>query len=144
MALSLPDQGSLRAKWTGKSFWRLRYTDGRVVNEWDVDWSLAPEQGRQALRLCCPNGQVAELGNAGADCTGRFFQFKSAIVTAGGPHGTEAHIIGLVETPNGDCAYAAWLYQSQRLVTGRSNVHAFSFEGQAVGALAFEHLGVRL
>jgi hypothetical protein len=140
----LPDQGTIRARLANRSYWRLRYTDGRVVSEWEVDWSMAPSRGRQALRLHCPNGQIAELGDAtGGTIDDRVFQFKDALVSAGGPSGTLAHIVGLIDTANGDCRYAVWLYGEQRLLTGRSNIHDFSYEGVPVGALAFDHLGVK-
>lgn len=140
---TLPDQGAVRARLLNRSFWRLRYTDGRVVSEWDVDWSLAPLRGRQALRLHCPNGQIAELGDSsGGDISDRVFQFKDALMTAGAGRQTLAHVVGLVDSSSGDCRYAAWLYGENRLVTGRSNVHDFSFNGTPVGALAFDHLGV--
>jgi hypothetical protein len=140
---TLPDQGALRARLANRSYWRLRYTDGRVVNEWDCDWSLAPLNGRQSIRLHCPNGQVAELGNDSGDCSDRVFQLKDAVVTGGAGRRTLAHVIGLVDDLNGGCRYAAWLYGEGRLVTGRSNVHDFSYEGTPVGPLAFEHLGLR-
>lgn len=141
--IAVPDQGTLRARLAGRSYWRLRYTDGTVVSEWDVDWSLAPRRGRQALRLMCPNGQIAELGDAtGGNIDGRAFQLKDAIVSAGGLNGTLSHIVGLVDTTNGDCRWVAWLYGEHRLATGLSNVHDFSYEGVPVGALAFDHLGI--
>jgi len=91
----------------------------------------------------CPNGQVAELGDAtGGTIDGRAIQLKDAMVSAGGFNGTLAHIVGLIDSPNGDCRYAAWLYGEQRLATGRSNVHNFSYEGVPIGALAFDHLGL--
>jgi hypothetical protein len=141
--IGFPDQGAIRARLTGRSYWRLRYTDGRVLSEWELDWSLAPRRGRQALRLHCPNGQVAELGDAnGGEVDGRLFQFKDAAMYAGARSETLAHVVGLVDTTNGDCKYAAWLYGENRLVTGRSNVFNFSYNGVPVGALAFEHLGI--
>jgi hypothetical protein len=141
--LNLLDQAALRARVQGRSLWRLKYSDGSVANEWDVDWSLAPQKRRQALRLYCPNGQVAELGDpTGADATDRLFQLKVAAICAGVGRATLAHIIGIVDGLNGECQYAAWLYDEGRLATGRSNVHDFSYEGHPVGPLAFEHLGL--
>lgn len=139
-ALQTLDATALRARVQRRSYWRLRMTDGRIINEYDVDWSLAPSAGRQALRLYCPNGKVAELGNPD-DVTGRLFQFKSAIVTAGAQHGTTAHVIGIIDGTNGECQCAAWEYGSERLVTFRDNVHAFQYE--SVGALNPDVLGIR-
>ena len=133
------DQGTLRARVAGRSYWRLRYTDGRVVNEWDVDWSLAPRKGRQSLRLHCPNGQVAELGNS-QDATGRLFQLKVAVTGMGGPHWTWAHVIGIVDGFNGECQYAAWDYVRHELVTGRDNVNAMRY--QNIGMLSPDVLGL--
>lgn len=134
------DAAALRSRVQGRSYWRLRMTDGRIVNEWEVDWSLAPARGRQALRLYCPNGKVAELGSS-EDATGRLFQFKCAIVTAGAGHGTTAQVIGIVDDNEGNCQCAAWDYARERLVTFRDNVHAFQFEH--VGALNPDVLGIR-
>lgn len=142
--ISLPDQGSIRARFAGRSYWRLRYTDGRVVSEWEVDWSLAPKLNRQSLRLYCPDGQIAELGEAGRnEITGRCFQFKDAIISAGGLNGTLSQIVGLVENTNGDCRWAAWFFSERRLATGHSNVHDFQYDGVPIGTLAFDHLGMK-
>lgn len=135
----LPDQGSIRARLQRRSFWRLRYTDGRVVNEWDCDWSLAPYHGRQSLRLHCPNGQVAELGNTG-DATGRLFQLHGAIVTAGAGRHDTFHLIGVIDNTNGDCQCAVWDYARQRLVAFRDNVYQMRYEG--IGLLNFAVLGI--
>lgn len=139
-ALPSLDAAALRARVQRRSYWRLRYTDGRVVNEWEVDWSLAPQQGRQALRLYCPNGQVAELGNS-QDATGRLFQFKRAEILAGIGRGTTAHVIGIIEDGDGNCSCAAWDYVSERLVTFKDNVHAMSYDH--IGRLEPDVLGIR-
>lgn len=139
---SLPvlDPATLRARVTRRAYWRLRYVDGRIVDERDVDWSLAPARGRQALRLYCPNGQVAELGNT-QDATGRLFQFKGGIVTAGAGRGTTYQLIGIIDDTEGSCQCAAWDYRTRRLLTFRDNVHHMSFE--QVGALSPDVLGIR-
>lgn len=139
-ALQVMDPVALRARVARRSYWRLRYTDGRIVAEWEVDWSLAPASGRQALRLYAPNGKVAELGNT-TDATGRLFQLKSAIVTAGAGHGTTAHIIGIIDDNDGNCQCAAWEYGQGRLVTFRDNVHDMQYE--QIGALSPDVLGIR-
>jgi hypothetical protein len=123
---------------SGRSYWMLRYTDGRIVSEADVDWSLAPQKGRQALRLYCPNGHVVELGSG--DCTGRLFQLKVAALKAGVGRAVLAHVIGLVNNGNGDCQYAAWDYERGALVTGTDNVFAMKYH--QIGRLAFDHLGM--
>lgn len=133
------DQGALRARLAGRSYWRLRYVDGTVVNEWDVDWSLAPKQGRQSLRLYCPNGQTVELGN-NKDATGRLFQLKVGIMQMGGRNFTAAHLIGIVEGYNGECRYAAWDYTLGRITHGRDNVNDMYY--QNIGRLSFDVLGL--
>lgn len=139
---NLLDQGIVRARIQNRSFWRLRYTDGTVVNEWDCDWSLAPYSGRQALRLCCPDGKIAELGSDGGDATGRLFQLKVATLLAGVGRSTTAHIIGIVDREDGWCRYAAWDYSQNHLVQGHDNARNMLF--QNIGPLAFEPLGLKL
>lgn len=114
--------GTEHARRSGRSWWSLRYTDGRIAHEWDadpgspnghVDWPRMPYQGRQSLRLYCPNGQMAQLGST-ADSTGRLFQFKIAHASAGmgGPNiigrETLAHVIGIVHGVDGQCTCYAW------------------------------------
>lgn len=77
------------------------------------------------MRLYCPNGEVAELGSQ--DATGRLFQLKVAVVTMGGWSGTVAHLIGIVNEPDGTCQFAAWDYQEGKLVTGNDNVNAMAY-----------------
>lgn len=129
---------SLRARIAGKSYWSLRYIDGTTINEWDQDWSLVPFAGRQSLRLYCPNGKVAELGSR--DATGRLFQLKVAVVTMGGGSGTLAHLIGIVQQPDGTCQFAAWDYQEGKLVSGYDNVNAMRFHN--LGQLAHGPMGL--
>jgi hypothetical protein len=139
-ALQLLDPVALRARVQRRSYWSLRYTDGRVVQEWEVDWSLVPARSRQSLRLYCPNGQVAEMGNTD-DAAGRLFQFKGATMTAGVGSRTDFHVIGILTGAQGQCDCAAWDYAEQRLVTFRDNVHQFAY-GQ-VGPINPAVLGIR-
>ena len=44
-------QQALRYTLRGQAFWVARLWDGREVYEWEVDWSLLPQQG---LRLDTP------------------------------------------------------------------------------------------
>jgi len=131
---------SLRARMAQRSYWALRYINGTVIHEREIDWSLAPTEGRQSLRLFCPNGQVAELGSS--DATGRLFQLKVAVITMGGPSGTLAQVIGHVEQADGTCRYAAWEYGAKTLVTGTDNVYRMSY--QNIGAISFGPMGLRL
>lgn len=131
---------SVRARLTGRASWSLRYTDGRIVTEGEVDWSLAPQQGRQSLRLYCPDGQVAELGNS-QDSTGRLFQLKGGTLTAGKGRRTDFHLIGMVDGTDGHCRCAAWEYGSGRLVTFEDSMWDMRY--QSIGRLNFEVLGIR-
>lgn len=140
MPLALPDQGTIRAKLAKRAYWRLRYTDGTIVSEWDCDWSLAPAHGRQALRLHCPNGQVAELGNS-QDATGRLFQLHGATLRMGEGRRTDFQLIGIVENPDGDCAIAVWEYGRQRLLSLRDNVQRMRYA--SIGLLNHDALGLK-
>lgn len=135
----LLDPASIRARFANRSYWRLRYLDGRVVSEWEIDWSLAPQKGRQSLRLYCPDGRIAELGND-KDATGRLFQLKVATTGMGGPHETWAHLIGIVDGYYGECQYAAWDYAKRELVTGRD--HILGMRYQNIGQLSLDVLGL--
>lgn len=131
---------ALRARLTGRSLWSLRYTDGRVVTEGEVDWSLAPTRGRQALRLYTPTGQVAELGNT-EDATGRLFQLKAATNAVGAGNRTDAHIIGIIVGTDGRASCYAWEYGPGRLV-GPFADNVFCMAYANIGMLAADVLGI--
>lgn len=138
--LSLLDPAALRARVTGRSWWMVRYRDGQTVNEWDgPDWSLLPRTGLQAVRLYCPNGQVAELGNS-VDASDRLFQLKVAVASAGAGRQQLAHLIGIVTGTDGQCQVAAWEPEPGRLLTFEDNVFHFAYHG--LGMLAMEHVGI--
>lgn len=133
---------SVRARVSRHALWSLRFMDGRIVTEGEADWSLAPQQGRQSLRLYCPDGQVAELGNT-RDATGRLFQLKAGTLSAGAGKRTDAHLIGIVDGTDGRCTCYAWEYGHGRLVGPfADNVYGVRYRG--IGRLAFEVLGLRL
>lgn len=154
-ALPMPEwraaAGVLHANSTGRSWWSLRYTDGTIINEWDkdpgspnghVDWSRLPYNGRQAVRLFCPNGQVAHLGDT-VDATGRLVQFKSRIRTVGFGQDVLAHVIGLVEGTDGQGRFYAWELQadgSGYLNSFMDNVYAMEY--RSIGLLSSDHLGL--
>lgn len=110
------------ARKTGRSWWALRYSD-EWVHEWDAepaspnghkDWPLMPKRGRQAVRLYCPNGKFAQLGDTG-DATGKLFQFKCGVRSirlTGSALSEErevlAHVIGMLTGTNGECVLYAW------------------------------------
>ena len=111
-------------KSSGRSWWEARYSDGRVVSEWDTvpgviklpygaigggsEWENASKKGMVGLRLLCPNGMCGELE---APEGWKFFQLKAGGVRIGGPksgHFQTAHVIGVVENEAGDCLCRAW------------------------------------
>jgi hypothetical protein len=114
------------AKQTGRSFWRATFRDGRVVAETAVpDWMHLDKRGLHRLELVCPDGQVKGIAAGafdGRDIGECFFQFKigsvdSLIDLNGGGGGTLrqtiAHVIGCVDSGNGDCTCLAWEYPRQ-------------------------------
>lgn len=121
--------GMIRA--SGRSWWQARYSDGKVLSEWDTithklrlpfksngssRWEDISKTGMVGLRLLCPNGMAGELE---APEGHRFFQLKvggiAVAMTFGGgafanttEHFQEAHIIGVVKNEDGDCLCRAW------------------------------------
>jgi hypothetical protein len=131
----------LHARVTRRSWWQLRLMDGRIVDEREVDWSLAPIRGRKELRLVCPNGQQAVLGNsAGAD--DRLFQLKVGVRTAGAGKRTLAHVIGIIVGTDGLCRLWAWEPDPGRLV-GPLTDNVRNVRYQQIGALSPDVLGIK-
>jgi hypothetical protein len=113
------------ARQSGRSWWALRYSNfDDWVHEWDPepaspnnhkDWPMLPKRNRQAVRLYCPNGKFAQLGDT-HDATGRIFQFKSGarhmrLERGSGARVTQevlAHVIGMLTGLNGECVLYAW------------------------------------
>lgn len=138
--LSLLDPVALRARMTGRSYWSVRYRDGSIIHEWERDWSLIPRRGLVAVRLYCPDGNVAELGNS-VDASDRLFQLKCGIRTAGAGKATLAHIIGIIHGTDGQASCAAWEPDPGRLVTFEDNVFAMQY--QQIGRLSGDVLGIK-
>lgn len=138
------DALSLRARMTGRSYWEVGYANGKTVAEPDpgVDWLHLKHKGLRWLRLACPNGQVAVLGNDAADCGDRLFQFKIAVAGLGG-RATEAHVIGMVTNLDGGCTCWAWEYGPKRLVRFTDDVRPGLFVYGGGMTLDFAHLGIR-
>jgi hypothetical protein len=145
--------GVLRARIAGRSWWALRYTDGRIIHEWDrdpgspnghADWPRLPYRGRQALRLYCPDGKFAQLGDT-EDATGKLFQIKVGLMTAGAGRGTLGHLIGMIHGLNGECICYSWEINadgSGRLVGPfDDNVYALRWHGPW-GPLSADVLGI--
>jgi len=140
---------------SGRSWWQARYSDGKVLSEWDTltdkiklpigngrtsRWEEIPKKGMVGLRLLCPNGMAGELE---APEGYRFFQLKVGGVMVGmNGHYTDAHIIGVVENDNGDCFCRAWDYRLRQLIEFRDNIYNMKFCN--VGRLSLEAQGVKL
>lgn len=74
----------VRARLRDSPLWELEYLDGsKIVEDRDHDWATIPKDGTRKLKMYCPTGQVAVVGND-VDATGRLFQFKIGAVTIGG------------------------------------------------------------
>jgi hypothetical protein len=141
---------------SGRAWWQARYSSGRVVCEWDVatgavllpylieagQWDQLERDGLVGVRLLCPDGSVGELATRNDR---RLFQFKVGGVTATGGSQVQwcaAHVIGAVVDENGHCICRAWEIAERRLVEFEDNVYAMRY--RSVGALALEHVGVRI
>ena len=142
---------------SGKSWWQCRYSDGRVLSEWDTlggklplpfarfghlsKWEEIPKKGMVGIRLLCPNGMAGELEAPGGF---RFFQLKAGGMDVGiGFTGVnsvrrfcDAHIIGIVENTEGNCLCRAWETQERRLIEFRDNIHNMKYRN--IGALNLE------
>ena len=122
---------------SGHSWWQARYSDGKVLSEWDTltgkirlpvskngssRWEEVPKKGMIGLRLLCPNGMAGELE---APEGHRFIQLKAGGVMVG-PSGTsryqDAHIIGVIRDDKGGCFCHAWEHKTRRLIEFYDNV----------------------
>lgn len=116
-------------KHSHRSWWQARYSNGRVLSEWDTifglklplgttgfqfgntsRWEEVSKRGMIGLRLLCPNGMCGELEAREGHL---FFQIKHGgvdIALGGGAGGryTDAHIIGVALNDNGNCLCRAW------------------------------------
>ena len=143
------DPAVLRAKLTRRSQWVALRGAQTPVREWETDWSQLDQRRVNDLRLYCPNGKVAVLGNTAGNLQGRLFQFKLAVAVAGQGRGTQAHVIGRVDTPNGDCTCWAWEYAGGpdgrgRLVGPfRDTWPALRYGGAATAHMHADAVGVR-
>ncbi len=151
-----PLVGKVRSVLAGRSWWQVRYTDGRVISEWEgLDWLDLPRRGLVEGRLICPNGQTAVLGNT-RDLSDRLFQFKVGVLSAGlipvqagglrlGAHPKRqplAHVMGVIHGTDGQCSLFAWDYGAKRLV-GPLADNANALRYQQIGPIHGPHLGVR-
>jgi len=144
-------------KRSGRSWWQCRYSDGKVLSEWETltdkvklplgsgktsRWEEVPKKGMVGLRLLCPNGMAGELE---APEGFRFFQLKAGgmdvgIGFTGGVSSVrrfcDAHIIGVVEDADGNCLCRAWETQEQQLIEFRDNIYNMKYRN--IGPLSLE------
>lgn len=135
------DPAALRARITQRPYWAVRFTDGRIIAQWQRDWLDLPRKGRQSIRLYCPNSEVRELGSS-VDATDRLFQFTVAVASSDGRRGDLAQVIGMIHSTNGDCTLYAW--DNQRgCVVGPLEDNAGALRYHGVGKLSNLHLGIK-
>jgi len=128
-----------------RSWWQARYSDGRVLSEWDTlagkvllplgegrssRWEEVPKEHMVALRLLCPNGMAGELE---APEGKKFFQLKVGyfdvlMVKGGGKRSIAAHVIGVVKDAEGNCLCRAWSYRTNSLLEFEDNIYNMKFK----------------
>lgn len=145
---------------SGRSWWEVLLLGGRTLAEWKTAraarlpllplrqlqertrWEELDHDRIVAVRLLCPNGQVAEVQAARPRS---LFQFKVGRAMAG-PGGSQrvldAHVVGVVLTEDGHCDCWAWDYGQQALLRLADSVRDFRYQG--LGALNLVALGVSL
>lgn len=129
------------ARANGRSYWQVRYRDGRVISEWGgIDWSEIPRSGLIEARLLCPNGETGVLGNP-VDASDRLFQFKVAVMSPSTDRETLAHVLGIVVDTAGNAKCLAWEPSHGRLLNFEDNVWNMTY--QNVGQLGFANLGMK-
>lgn len=116
---------SVLARLTGRPYWQAHYSHRDPIGEPECEWVDLPRDGMRQLRLICPNGQVAVLGDDVPGGIGdRAFQFKQAVASIGvgpdagrvGGRRTTAHVIGVVYSTKMDCRCFAWETGTKELV----------------------------
>jgi len=151
-------------KRSGRSWWQVRYIDGRVLSEWDTlqgemrlplgvgrssRWEEITKYGMVGIRLLCPNGMAGEIeGILGT----QFFQLKAGGISVGiGAGGDikgvtrfcDAHIIGAVEDDNGNCWCRVWEHKEKRLLAGfHDNIHDMKYRN--IGKLNLDVQGIKV
>lgn len=137
---------ALKAKlWGKRSFWAARYLLRDEIFEWDCDWLDLPRVGLVELRLHCPDGQIAVLGNSlGID--DRAFQFKTAELRVGEGRKLAAHTIGVMNGDGTALTYT-WDYATHQLIGPVQETitqDAMLPSAGAVGKINFDLLGAKL
>lgn len=148
---------------SGRSWWQVRYIDGKVLSEWETlqsgmklpigagnssRWEEINKFGIVGIRLLCPNGIAAELeGSLGT----QFIQLKAGgIDVAFGFTGKvkgvnrfcDAHIIGAILDAEGNCFCRAWETKEKKLIQFEDNIHNMKYRN--IGALNLDVQGVKV
>ena len=146
-------------RYSGRSWWQCRYSNGKVLSEWDTltgklllpigdgkssRWEDVSKDGMVGLRLLCPNGLAGELE---APEGHKFFQLKAGGIDIGFDGGKskrycDAHIIGVVLDSNGNCLCRAWEVQERKLIEYFDNI--FHMQYRNIGMLSTEVQGLRI
>ncbi len=144
-------------KRSGRSWWQVRYIDGKVLSEWETlqssvrlpisagnssRWEEIDKFGIVGIRLLCPSGIAAELeGKLGT----QFIQLKTGGIDVafgsdikGVRRYCDAHIIGAILDANGNCFCRAWETKEKRLIQFDDNIHDMKYRN--IGVL---NLGVQ-
>jgi hypothetical protein len=111
---------TVAARLSGRALWQARYRFHNEVDERACGWEEAPKIGMQELRLVCPNGEIAVLGNRqlngeAGDISERSFHVGQAQRGTGG-HERWLDLIGIVTGPGDQCTCYAWDYPLGQLV----------------------------
>lgn len=144
---------ALMIRKSGMSWWQARYSDGRILSEWNTmankipgssRWEEIPKNKMIGLRLLCPNGLAGELE---APEGFKFFQLKIGfmdVAMSGGKSSRSigAHLIGVVQDIKGTCLCKAWDYKTRRLLTFTDNIYNMKFEN--LGPLSLEVQSIRI
>lgn len=139
---------------SGRSWWQVRYCDGKVRSEWETlqgvtlflpigsnsssRWEDIAKRKMRGLYLLCPDGKAGALESNGDY---QFFQLKTGSLILGMGSTCRAHIIGKVDSDNGDCTCYVWDYQTKRLERFTDNVMNMKY--QNIGALSLGVTGLR-
>jgi hypothetical protein len=91
---------------TGYAWWQVLMWDGRIINEWDMNWAELPN-GKKEARLVCPNGQLPTVSHPGG-LDGRVFHFNIAHAIVGLGRATTAYVLGVVIDTKGSARVYAW------------------------------------
>lgn len=150
-------------KRSGRSWWQVRYIDGKVLSEWNTlqgamrlplgegrssRWEEVTKFGMVGIRLLCPNGMAGELEGVFGT---QFLQLKvGGVDVAMGFIGNikginrfcDAHIIGAVEDIAGNCLCRAWETKERRLVEFRDNIYDVKYRN--IGKLNLDVQGIKV